>query len=65
MGKNTIAYTLKKNGTIVSKGTFTANVNDGGVRGCRHESYWSQNPADCEGGSYACDYLFRNQNYCQ
>lgn len=65
MGKNTIGYTMKKNGAVVANGTFIANVNDGGVRRCQNDSYWSQNPADCEGGSYACDYLFRNQNYCQ
>lgn len=65
MGRNTIAYKLKRNGAVVQDGTFVATVADGGVRGCAHDSIWSQNEHDCSGGSSICSTYFSRQNYCE
>ncbi len=65
MGENKIAYTMLKNKKAVMTGTFTANVTDGGDRYCQHDSYWSQNPRDCESGSMVCDRSFQSQNWCE
>jgi hypothetical protein len=67
MGKNTVEYTLIKNGQSVVNGSFVANITRGETRECRQRGhYYSNNPSDCQFPEpVVCPRYFREQNYCE
>lgn len=65
-GKNTVKYTLTKDGATVETGTFIVNVVDGGRAVCqRFGFYYSSNSTDCSTPDVYCSRYFDENNYCQ
>jgi len=65
-GKNTVSYSLTKNGTVVEQGEFIVNVVSGGTRYCQRTGFYtSSNNQDCAQPAQFCDRYFRDYNYCQ
>jgi hypothetical protein len=65
-GKNTVKYSLTKNGAIVESGTFIINVVDGGRATCQRMGYYtSQSTNDCTMPQNLCSRYFSENNYCQ
>lgn len=66
MGKNTVAYTLLKNGNKVDHGTFTVEVVNGGNAVCHRMGYYtSASTNDCNMPETFCSQYFSENNYCQ
>lgn len=65
-GKNTVKYTMTKNGTTVEEGTFIVNVVDGGRSVCQRTGfYFSSSANDCNMPTNFCSQYFSENNYCQ
>ena len=65
-GKNTVTYTLTKNGNKVEEGTFVVNVVDGGKAVCQRSGFYFSNlEDDCKFPSNYCPVYFNENNYCQ
>lgn len=65
-GKNTVSYTLTKNGTVVDQGEFVVTVAAGETRTCQRTGFYtSSNPNDCSMAYQFCDAYFRDNNYCK
>ena len=65
-GKNTVKYTLTKNGKTTEEGTFIVTVVDGGNSTCqRHGFYFSNLASDCSNPTLYCDRYFSENNYCK
>lgn len=66
MGINTVAWTLKRKGKSVAKGSFTANVKDNGDLQCPSASETSWDMDDCMSSSRVCsNYFSRYGHLCQ
>lgn len=65
-GKNTVAYTLTKDGAVVEEGSFIVTVVNGGRAVCQRSGfYFSSNNADCSSPQNFCSRYFNENNYCQ
>ena len=65
-GKNTVKYSLTKNGKAVEEGNFIVNVVDGGRAVCQRIGfYMSSTTSDCTSPSLYCPRYFNENNYCQ
>ncbi len=66
MGRNDVAWTLKRNGRTVQSGSFIAEVFDRGDLRCPSTSETSWDPMDCQSSGRICsDYFFRYGNQCR
>lgn len=57
-GNNVITYKMKKNGQVVSEGTFDVMVDEAPVKTCRHDFIFASNDADCNVPTTYCDRYF-------
>lgn len=65
-GKNTVKYTLSKEGQTVEEGTFVVNVVDGGRAVCQRTGFYtSSSNTDCSVPQNLCSRYFNENNYCQ
>jgi len=65
-GKNTVKYSLTKNGSTVEEGTFVVDVVTGAKSVCQRSGYYtSTNNQDCSFPSNLCSRYFAENNYCQ
>ena len=65
-GKNTVTYTLSKNGNNVEQGTFMVEVVKGEKAVCQRVGFYtSSNSADCQTPDNLCARYFNENNYCQ
>jgi hypothetical protein len=65
-GKNTVKYSLTKNGSVVENGSFIVTVVDGGKATCQRVGYYtSQSTNDCSMPENLCSRYFNENNYCQ
>ena len=66
-GANAVHFVMKKGGSRVAEGDFTATVRKAPRRECRYRPHYpSHNANDCRAGSTSvCGRMFREQSYCR
>jgi hypothetical protein len=65
-GKNTVNYTLTKNGNVVLTGSFVVDVVSGGRSVCQRTGFYTSSFAnDCAFPANFCSRYFSENNYCQ
>lgn len=63
-GINQVEYSVTNDNSLVAAGTFDVEVDTLPDRQCRHRTYSSPFPSDCNNSLSICDRYFRDENYC-
>lgn len=64
-GTNQVEYSVTNDDHLVAAGTFDVYVDSLPDRQCRHRTYSSPFPSDCNNTLSICDRYFRDENYCE